>query len=232
MIEETYDLTSDDGEDAAFISPPIADNGTPGLIISAEYINGISAPVIEDGVIKLPMSQSQDFDIPLVSFDEFGNSTSGLLAGATPEYDSSAIHADSGILYIPMAQSSSSILSPVPGLINGVSVKTDASPASIENGQINLPLASAPLDTTGIAGLVKNVKYDRTDQPYISGGEVILPQAADGLITASGMPYYWHNLPTSVESAVLLSEFPLFDGAVKLVASRSGNFIRFQLINE
>lgn len=230
-MDEEIDLTSDDGEESTLFFPPLAGGDEPGLLVRVEYTSEVAAPIIEDGVVKLPPAAGGD--APLASFDEWGDkAVPGLLGGVVVE-QGRGFRAEQGVLYVPLASSDSSVGEHVAGLVRNIGYKHAGTEPSIENGEIAIPLAHSYFGSTGIAGVIRGVQCGSTTTPSIDEGEVVLPYDVQGVVNANGEAVDWLSLPTAVgSSGVLLSEFPLFDGAVKLYAGRVGSHLSLTLVNE
>lgn len=185
-----YDLSTDDGDDALNL-PGLASDGVPGLLVSVEFDDNLSAPIIDNGKVRMPRSGGS---APLAQFkkNEDGSTsvTAGLLQGMEFSSSISLPEASNGVVLFPLAQSHSYFselgeASSVAGAIIGCIYSSSVSSPEINNGIIvlplnnsEIPLASFVAQTTAIAGAVASM-YFQDDLSLIvaNAGNIAIPRA-------------------------------------------------------
>lgn len=170
---EDFDLTGDDGEDAALNLPDLANDGHPGLIGLVEY-GDVDYPTIRNGRIILP--RSAQGDMPLADFEWWQTApTAGALKGFS-FYEATAVSVKGGHMYFTLAQASgtaieggSSVGSSVsstgssentPGAIAGILYDASITCPIIDKGIIKLPMPKS--GDSALQGLVDDKGYFHT----------------------------------------------------------------------
>lgn len=173
---EEFDLTGDDGEDAALNLPDLANDGHPGLIGLVEFDDSLSDPIIENGKVRMPRSATQQY--AFFKKDENGATsvTPGWLCGMDITETVNRPEAEHGVVKFPLAQSSgtaieggSSVGSSVgstgisentPGAIAGIQFDDSITYPIIDKGIIKLPLPTS--GDSALQGLVDYKGYFHT----------------------------------------------------------------------
>lgn len=163
---EEFDLTGDDGEDAALNLPDLANDGHPGLIGLVEY-GDVESPTIQNGRIILP--RTAQGDMPLADFEWWQTEpTAGALKGFS-FYEATAVSVKGGHMYFTLAQASgtaidvgSSVGSPgssenTPGAIAGIQFDASITYPIIDKGIIKLPMPSS--GDSALQGVVDSGGY-------------------------------------------------------------------------
>lgn len=170
---EVFDLTGDDGEDAALNLPDLANDGQPGLIGLVEY-GDVDYPTIRNGRIILP--RTAQGDMPLADFEWWQTEpTAGALKGFS-FCEATAVSVKGGHMYFTLAQSSgtaieggSSVGSSVgstgssentPGAIAGIQYDASIIYPTIDKGIIKLPMPTS--GDSELQGLVDYKGYCHT----------------------------------------------------------------------
>ena len=134
-----YDLSTDDSDDDALNLPGLASDGVPGLLVSVEFDDKLSAPVIENGKVRMPRSGGSSKPV------EFGSGIaspiSGVLVGMSFATGIGEIFAKNGEVYFPLAECTSAVctVSSVPGAIAGVQTDSSITYPYISGGVLYLP---------------------------------------------------------------------------------------------
>ena len=153
---EDFDLTGDDGEDAALNLPDLANDGQPGLIGLVEY-GDVDYPTIRNGRIILP--RSAQGDMPLADFEWWQTEPKAGALKGFDFYEATAVSVKQGHMYFPLAQSSgtaieggSAVGSAVgevaasgntPGAIAGIQFDASIAYPIIDKGVIKLPMPTS-----------------------------------------------------------------------------------------
>ncbi|MBQ8238890.1 MAG: hypothetical protein IJZ39_12195 [Oscillospiraceae bacterium] len=191
MSEEIFELSTDDGDDDALNLPGLASDGVPGLLVSVEFDDNLSDPIIDNGKVRMPRSGGS---APLAHFkkNEDGSTsvTAGLLQGMEFSSSISLPEASNGVVLFPLAQSHSYFselgdASAVAGAIIGCMYSSSVSSPEINNGVIVLPLNNSEIPlasfvdrTTAIAGAVVSMYFqDGLSSIEANDGNVALPRA-------------------------------------------------------
>lgn len=138
---EEFDLTGDDGEDAALNLPDLANDGHPGLIGLVEFDDDISDPIIENGKVRMPRGGSGGGWVPRPV--EFGSGVispiSGVLQGMSFATGIGEIFAKNGEVYFPLAEYNGYYGTNVAGALVGVQYATGIDKPRINNGMMEFP---------------------------------------------------------------------------------------------
>ena len=182
---EDFDLTGDDGEDAALNLPDLANDGQPGLIGLVEY-GDVDYPTIRNGRIILP--RTAQGDMPLADFEWWDTDpTAGALKGFS-FYEATAVSVKGGHMYFTLAQArgtaiegGSSVGSAVgevapsgntPGAIAGIQFDASITYPIIDKGIIKLPMPTS--GDSALKGVVdyKGYFHSWADVQGYSGSQI------------------------------------------------------------
>lgn len=99
-----YDLSTDDGDEDALNLPSLANNGVPGLVVSVEFDDNLSDPVIENGKVRMPrVSSGGGLSRPVEFGSGIASPISGVLCGMSFATGIGEIFAKNGEVYFPFA---------------------------------------------------------------------------------------------------------------------------------
>lgn len=216
MIEEEFDLTGDDGEDAAFSSPPLAQFGNnqptvPGMIVSVQVDQNATEPYATDGAVVIPRGQIQGG----ISNVQPGNGWS----------------VQNGTVQVGYANGGSA------GVISSATIAaTSSKTPTINSGEIVFPLAQAGADEnstkTDTPGAISGIEYYEGTCLSIVDGVIRMPKPAenaffpDGLYNAAtGEKMTWQTF-LSGSSPVPLSQ-P--NNGFRIMAFHLGRYLTFYL---
>lgn len=157
MSSIEYDLSTSDGDDALNL-PGLASDGVPGLLVSVEFDDTLSDPIIENGKVRMPRSGGSS------KLVEFG----------------------------------SGIVSPISGVLVGMSFATGIGEIFAKNGEVYFPLAEYNgYYGTNVAGALVGVRYATgIDAPRINNGMLELREAGGAEVQAAA---FFGTITTSVE---------------------------------
>ena len=168
MIEEEFDLTGDDGEDAAFSSPPLAQFGNkqttvPGMIVSVQVDQNATEPYATDGAVVIPRGQIQD--------------------AITNVQPGNGWNVQNGTVQVGYANSGSA------GVISSATIAaTSSKTPTINNGEIVFPLAQAKADpqatTADTPGAISGIEYAEGFCLGIVDGVVQIPKPKEYMFDA------------------------------------------------
>lgn len=174
-FEEEYILS--DGEDESRSFPGLANGFTPGLLVRVEYDSLIEAPVIDNGVVRMPSKSSVSGEVPLAYF---GSGIYSPVAGVVKNmYFSDAVNgpcAYAGEVAFPLANNNASVVNA--GAIRGIYPTPESEPY-INKGDVYFPSPPGVSFGGGTTqkGLLKTISFVTTAEPYAVSGVVYFPKA-------------------------------------------------------
>lgn len=136
-----YDLSTDDGDDDALNLPGLANDGVPGLLVSVEFDDTLSDPVVENGKVRMPRVSSGGggFSRPVEFGSGVSSPISGVLCGMSFATGIGEIFAKNGEVYFPLAEYNGYYGTNVAGALVGVQYATGIDSPRINNGMMELP---------------------------------------------------------------------------------------------
>lgn len=135
-----YDLSTDDGDDDALNLPSLANNGVPGLLVSVEFDDNLSDPIIDNGKVRMPrVSSGGGFSRPVEFGSGVASPISGVLCGMSFATGIGEIFAKNGEVYFPLAEYNGYYGTNVAGALVGVQYATGIDSPRINNGMMELP---------------------------------------------------------------------------------------------
>lgn len=137
-----YDLSTDDGDDDALNLPSLANNGVPGLLVSVEFDDNLSDPVIENGKVRMPRVSSGGggwTPKPVEFGSGVSNPISGVLVGMSFATGIGEIFSKGGEVYFPLAEYNGYYGTNVAGALVGVQYATGIDKPRINNGMMEFP---------------------------------------------------------------------------------------------
>lgn len=133
-----YDLSTD-GDDDALNLPGLASDGVPGLLVSVEFDDTLSDPIVENGKVRMPRSGGS---LKLVEFGSgIASPISGVLVGMSFATGIGEIFAKNGEVYFPLAEYNGYYGTNVAGALVGVQYANGITAPRINNGMLELPEA-------------------------------------------------------------------------------------------
>ena len=157
--------------------------GWAGMLAAAEFTTGITAPVLNDGNLQLPLAE-------YASGVGIGEPTSiaGALVGVEIVPDLTDPEIRNGLLRLPASGGSIAPASFVgtdptaiaPGGLQGAEYATGITQPQASHGILQLPLADTVYFGTMVAGGVNGIRYGSGVEPSIYFGEILLPQPTGG----------------------------------------------------
>ena len=139
MSSIEYDLSTDDSDDDALNLPGLASDGVPGLLVSVVFDDTLSAPVVDNGTVRMPRSGGSS---KLVEFGSgIASPISGVLVGMNFATGIGEIFAKNGEVYFPLAEYNGYYGTNVAGALVGVQYVTGITAPRINNGMLELPEA-------------------------------------------------------------------------------------------
>lgn len=150
-----YDLSTDDGDDDALNLPSLANDGVPGLLVSVEFDDNLSDPIVDNGKVRMPRVSSGGggwTPKPVEFGSGIASPISGVLQGMSFATGIGEIFAKNGEVYFPLAEYNGYYGTNVAGALVGVQYATGIDAPRINNGMLELLEAGGSVQAAEFVG--------------------------------------------------------------------------------